>query len=406
MYSTRRAFQIYNRVLNKLTSSLNHSNINHYLKNKSVPVNHYRRSTPPISVPLNKLFSNNFPLDIGESINDYRRRKDRLSFQHDLLSLLPFYPESDGYRSSEVIQVDIGNSNHINEFVIYSSNEAKNNYDRCNHLIMVHGYGSGLGLFIKNFDEISRLNNWVIHAIDLLGYGCSSRPKFHPSNLSEVESWFHDSFKTWMEKRKIPKDKTLLMAHSMGAYLMASYGFKVDPNFCKKAIIVSPGAIIDHKVKVSIPAYFERLWERNISPFSLVRAAGIWGSKLTSGWSFRRFANLSKQEKILLHRYTYAIFQGPGSGEYMLNYLLKPGANPRHPMISRDIHKTNFDFSWWYGKDDWMNKDGGYICSQKINSYHNGFKSDVMEIENSGHHIYLDNAKKFNNLLLQEMKRF
>lgn len=190
------------------------------------------------------------------------------------------------------------------------------------------------------------------------------------------------------------------MAHSMGAYLTASYGIK-NPDFCKKLIMVLPGGITNHKKEVSIPRYFERLWEQNISPFSLVRNASFYGSKLVSGWSFRRFAKLSENEKNLLHKYVYGIFQAPGSGEYMLNYLLKPGANPRYPMTERDLGKCDAEFKWWYGEEDWMNVAGGEKCTAKLNKV--GKKSTVVEIENAGHHIYLDNPQLFNKMLINEM---
>lgn len=168
--------------------------------------NRYKRSTHPTSVPLNKLFSNNFPLSIGDSIDDYAYRRNPLKFQHDLLSLLPFYPHADSSgRSSQALQVKLDSGNYINEFVIYPPNKSEADASTMNHLIMIHGYGGGLGFFLKNFDEISSLDNWCIHSIDLLGYGCSSRPPFKlaKNDLEHVEKWFHDSYTEWLIKRNL-----------------------------------------------------------------------------------------------------------------------------------------------------------------------------------------------------------
>lgn len=378
----------------------------------------YRRPTHPTSVPLNKLFSSQFPLSITELVQDYAHRDNPLKFQYDLLSTLPFFPhaDADGKRGA-VVQTTLLLGLSINEFAIYPKlfggdsdvSPSDERYLQCNHLIMVHGYGGGLGFFLKNFDAISSLDNWVVHSIDLLGYGCSSRPKFVANSLDEVEAFFHDSFGEWLHARGLDKtpEKNLVMAHSMGAYLMATYGIRKAPDFCRKMLMVSPGAIIKHRREVFVPTYFKRLWEQNISPFTLVRKAGPLGSKLVSMWSSRRFANLPSNEASLLHRYAYGIFQSPGSGEYMLNFLLAPGADARHPLIERGIHKLKCSLLWCYGQEDWMDKKGGQLCSRIINSVTgDAHRSTMCEIENSGHHIYLDNILEFNRLITDEMTKF
>lgn len=372
----------------------------------------YRRSTHPTSVPLRRLFSNNFPLTIKESLEDYSYRHNPMKFQYDLLSALPFFPSAspDG-RRSQVLQTPIDEeNNYINEFVIYPANSSEADYTKMKHLILVHGYGGGLGFFFKNYDGISKVDNWCIHAIDLLGYGLSSRPPFKlaEKNLDGVEAWFHRSFDKWLEKRNlkdVPSDNILVVAHSMGAYLMATYGIKVNPSFCKKMVMVSPGAVMRYRTKVEVPKYFKALWEQNLSPFSLVRNAGPLGSKVVSGWSSRRFSMLPEKEATLLHKYAYGIFLRPGSGEYMLNFLLAPGADARYPLITRGIEKLNCDLLWCYGSEDWMDKAGGELCSELVNKSHeNSHKSIVKEIESSGHHIYLDNYKAFNETIIKEMK--
>ena len=371
----------------------------------------YRRLTHPTLVPLNKLFSNAFPLSIKELWEDYRQRNTPLKTQDRLLRLLPFYPHADSLnRLAQVVQTQLDNGSFINEFVIYPDRKSQADSADLNHLIMVHGYGAGLGFFLKNFEGIAQNKNWVIHAIDLLGYGCSLRPKFElPSeDLKLVEAWFHDSFREWLVKRDLVdlSQQTMVMAHSMGAYLMATYGINRDVNFCKKLLMVSPGALIKHRKPVLVPQYFAKLWERNISPFSLVRNAGPLGSKLVSGWLSRRFAKLSPEERVRLHRYSYAIFQQPGLGEYMLNYLLAPGADARFPLIDRGIHKLNCEMLWWYGKEDWMDVLGGKLCTNIINSVHGREQSTVHEIEDAGHHLYLDNYPQFNQMMVDEMARF
>lgn len=291
--------------------------------------------------------------------------------------------------------------NFINEFEIKHQLEASDGEPY--HLVMVHGYGAGLGFYLKNFDALLARRRWIIHAIDLLGYGCLSRPKFSPNNLDDVEAWFHNLYSEWAAKRGINPDRTIVLAHSMGAYLMASYGIRTGLRFCRKMLMVSPGAVIRHRRQVAVPDYFARLWEQNISPFSLVRKAGPLGLKLVSMWLSRRFAHLPEKEKALFHRYSYGIFQAPGSGEYMLNYLLAPGADARHPLAERGISNLQCNTLWWYGSSDWMDPEGGRICSDIINQG-GSFSSDVRIVPHAGHHIYLDNPRAFNRMVLDEMK--
>lgn len=377
----------------------------------------YKRPSHPTSVPLKKLFSSLFPLSVKELVADYSYRKVPLKFQHDLLLTLPFYPAPDASgRRGEVVQTTLLSGERINEFVIYPKRFAgklvssdSTEYREMNHLIMIHGYGAGLGFYLKNFDALLANENWVIHAVDLLGYGCSSRPEFTAQSLEEVEAFFHDSFGEWLETRGLAAEpeNNLVLAHSMGAYLSATYGIKRNPAFCHKLLMISPGAVIKHRRPVAVPLYFARLWEQNISPFTLVRKAGPLGLKLVSMWSTRRFAQLPQNEAQLLHKYAYGIFQSPGSGEYMLNFLLAPGANARHPLLDRGVEKLACKVLWCYGQEDWMDKHGGKLCSEKINAAVNdATKSTACVVENAGHHIYLDNIEKFNKLVVAEMQKF
>lgn len=377
------------------------------------PVTDYRPPTHPTSVPLKRLFGSRFPLSTRELIKDYALRNNPLKFQHDLLSLLPFYPDADpsSGKKAEVVQTHLHSGDCINEFVIYPQHLARNPdvrskaYLECNHLIMIHGYGAGLGFFLENFHELLEFKNWIVHSIDLLGYGCSSRPKFTAEDLASVESFFHDSFQEWATARNLvhTPEKIMVLAHSMGAYLMATYALK-HPDFCKKLMMVSPGAVMKHRHPVSVPAYFAKLWEKNISPFSLVRKAGPLGSKLVSMWSSRRFANLTPHKAKLLHKYSYGIFQRPGSGEYMLNHLLAPGADARFPLLERGVENLQCELLWCYGSHDWMDKQGGVRATALINQKHRQPRSRVCVIPNSGHHLYLDNPGEFNRLVREEMQ--
>jgi len=256
-------------------------------------------------------------------------------------------------------------------------------------LVMLHGYGAGLGLFYRNFEPLSRVKGWRLFALDMLGMGNSSRPdwkinaKTREGKITEAEDWFVDSLEEWRRIRGI--EKFTLLGHSLGGYLAVSYALKY-PGRLNKLILASPVGIPEDPYAVSaelpdpedstiaseftddqesivrrtstderparagdkkpvakkeepkrrqLPGWVVWAWDANVSPFSLVRFAGPLGPSLVSGWTSRRFNHLPEPERATLHTYAYSLFRQKGSGEYALPYLLAPGAHARRPVIQR-----------------------------------------------------------------------
>ncbi|GMG19933.1 unnamed protein product [Ambrosiozyma monospora] len=371
----------------------------------------YKAPTPPTGVQLNDIITDIFPLPVKESFKHFLQRKKIEQIQDDLLSITPFYPEPSATHKAEIIKTQVDSSgNYMNEFYIAPKNSTEKDYAKAKHLIFIHGYGAGLGFFVKNLEKIAEMNkDWHIHAIDLLGYGCSSRPSFPHripyDNNARVEKIFTDTLSEWFTQRGLDKTKNLVAAHSMGAYLTAVLNF-TRPDLFQKIMMISPGGIYESR-KMTVPAWFAQLWNWNWSPFSVVRNSGPFGSMLVSGWTSRRWSksldilNLQNQKK--MHMYTYAIFSAKGSGEFMLNYLLAPGGVPRKPLVER-IQNLNCDSTWIYGDRDWMDKTGGKLSCDILKK--KGLGADFRVVPNAGHHVYLDGFDTFNDLITNEMNEF
>jgi cardiolipin-specific phospholipase len=244
-----------------------------------------------------------------------------------------------------------------------------------NNLVMLHGYGAGLGFFYQNYEPMSRIPGWRLYSLDLLGMGRSSRPPFRiyakdkDGKIQEAENWFIDALEEWREKKKI--EKFTLLGHSMGGYMAVAYALKY-PGRLNKLILVSPVGIPEDPLAVNsdlpdpesstmqneftqsqedltnpskreevkvprrqIPKWVTYLWDANVSPFSVVRLSGPLGPSLVSGWTTRRFSHLPENESQALHNYAYSLFRQRGSGEYALAYILAPGAFARNPLIRR-----------------------------------------------------------------------
>lgn len=273
-----------------------------------------------------------------------------------------------------------GKNRELNEFSVQRDGE-----DVDNTLVMLHGYGAGLGFFYKNFEPATRNKGWKLYALDMLGMGNSSRPSFQiqskdpAGKIDEAESWFVDALEEWRKVRKI--EKFTLLGHSMGGYLAVSYALKY-PGHLNKLILASPVGVpedpyaanadmpepqestfqdeftVDQQAttrstgkasgrtspnssgantprKRPYPGWLTWLWDANVSPFSIVRMTGPLGPRFVSGWSSRRFNHLPEEERQTLHDYAYSLFRQRGSGEYALPYLLAPGAHARRPIINR-----------------------------------------------------------------------
>jgi cardiolipin-specific phospholipase len=329
----------------------------------------------------------------------------------------------------------------------------------------------------------------------MLGMGNSARPQFRihakdpKDKIAEAESWFIDALEEWRKVRKI--EKFILLGHSLGGYLAVSYALKY-PGRLNKLILASPVGIpedpwavnadmpepeestmeneftqdqesivsgepaganaafvraTDKKAaaakpntattppKRPIPGWLVWLWDANVSPFSIVRLAGPLGPRFVSGWTSRRFNHLPSDEKDVLHTYAYSLFRQKGSGEYVLPYLLAPGAYARDPVINRiqdvgrqviqpatettpAVRETGLPIVFMYGENDWMDVAGGYAAEEKVKqrvvkALLHGTEEEkrkeagsakVVVVRKAGHHLYLDNPEEFNELVRKEME--
>ena len=141
---------------------------------------------------------------------------------------------------SNLVQLK-GRDRFLNEFSVERLGEEIDN-----NLVMLHGYGAGLGFFYRNFESLSRLPGWRLYALDMLGMGRSSRPSFRihakdrQGKIDEAENWFIDSLEEWRIKKGI--ERFTLLGHSMGGYMAVAYALKY-PGRLNKLILASPVGI-------------------------------------------------------------------------------------------------------------------------------------------------------------------
>ncbi|KAK4518299.1 uncharacterized protein ATC70_001651 [Mucor velutinosus] len=336
-------------------------------------------------------------------------------------------------------------------------NDIKN--ESSNHnLVMCHGYGAGLGFFYRNFESLSQEKGWRVFALDWLGMARSSRPKWTLTKSStqtwddivtNVEEHFVESLEDW--RAKVGLEKMTLFGHSLGGYFATCYALKY-PERVEKLILVSPAGIPENAVEQQkmvndknpqetlekqaseigasyqaeaevaenianqqehrnqqvqkqpeggrrkIPAWATYLWDRNVTPMSIIRMIGPFGPSLVHTYTSRRFAHLTEGEQHDLYDYLYNITASTGSGEFALAAILSPGAYARRPLFHR-LSELKMPTVFIYGEQDWMD----YRAAEKAKE---NMKVDtkVFRVPNGGHHMYLENPEAFNKIVREEMQ--
>jgi pimeloyl-ACP methyl ester carboxylesterase len=75
-------------------------------------------------------------------------------------------------------------------------------------LVMLHGFAAGLAFWVSNFEPLAK--NHTIYAIDLPGFGRSSRVAYRGSSIKEAEEYFVLTLEEWRKAVKIKEKFTLM----------------------------------------------------------------------------------------------------------------------------------------------------------------------------------------------------
>eukprot|EP00815_Leptocylindrus_aporus_P004226 CAMPEP_0116059270 /NCGR_PEP_ID=MMETSP0322-20121206/5691_1 /TAXON_ID=163516 /ORGANISM="Leptocylindrus danicus var. apora, Strain B651" /LENGTH=454 /DNA_ID=CAMNT_0003543609 /DNA_START=107 /DNA_END=1471 /DNA_ORIENTATION=+ len=305
-------------------------------------------------------------------------------------------------------------------------------------VVIQHGYCNAGIFFYRNLFGLSeKLHSGEVYALDMLGWGLSSRPKFlvdenfeetgndkltrkqrEMNEVRSAEHFFTESLEQWRKAQGI--EKMTLAGHSMGGYLSVAYAEKY-PHRVERLILVSPAGVphVDEKEEKEkwskIPltyrimfGTFRGLWRAGITPGSFMRTvmSEYRGKNFVNSYVDKRLPAIDvEDEKVALADYMYVNNILPGSGEYVLNYVLRPGANARDALVHRIPHLKVSKVSFLYGKSDWMDIEGGLEVQQKSENILKEGKEapeiDVYRVGQAGHLLMLENWFEFNTGFLK-----
>eukprot|EP00470_Lotharella_oceanica_P001045 CAMPEP_0170172770 /NCGR_PEP_ID=MMETSP0040_2-20121228/6031_1 /TAXON_ID=641309 /ORGANISM="Lotharella oceanica, Strain CCMP622" /LENGTH=456 /DNA_ID=CAMNT_0010413599 /DNA_START=68 /DNA_END=1438 /DNA_ORIENTATION=+ len=305
-------------------------------------------------------------------------------------------------------------------------------------VVMGHGWGSGLGLFYRNFDAVASIPGVRLYAIDWLGMGRSSRCTFpkacfrglQPSNncglnseeakktrtaearehdlrqVRRAENFFIDALEKWRESLGL--SKMILFGHSLGGYLSTVYSIRHPERvsrllLCSPVGMPKPPADLDERAMSTWRGRtFRWLWETT-TPQSVLRGLGWVGRKMVNKFVWGRWADLEdieEQELEKIAAYLHTISVLPQSGELASNSILRFGAYARNPLGDRfRAGEVKAPTCFIYGERDWMSPDTATALIR-------GGQKNVVSchvVANGGHNMFLDNPVAFNSILRKEI---
>ncbi|KAK2821942.1 hypothetical protein Q5P01_022007 [Channa striata] len=275
-------------------------------------------------------------------------------------------------------------------------------------LVMVHGFGGGVGLWVRNLDALC--GSRPVYAFDLLGFGRSSRPSF-PSDATKAEEQFVNSIEQW--RQSVGLENMILLGHSLGGYLASSYAIQ-HPSRVSHLILVDPWGFPERpqnqtgggqsqgtdvikrpqlprwvKVVAAVVSFF--------NPLAVIRAAGPWGPGLVNRFRpdfKRKFEDLFDDDTMT--QYIYHCNAQTPSGEVGFRAMSESLGWAKRPMLQR-VHllPPSLPISMLYGEWSWVDKSSGDSVAQIRNQAH----TRVMLINKASHHVYADQPEEFNRVV-------
>ncbi|GLC56231.1 hypothetical protein PLESTB_001082300 [Pleodorina starrii] len=289
-------------------------------------------------------------------------------------------------------------------------------------VVMMPGYGAGVGFYYRNFPSLSR--RLRLFAVDWLGTGLSGRPPYRARTREQAEDFFLGSLAEWRRAAGLEGSKMILVGHSLGGYLAANYALR-HPEHVQHLVLVCPAGV------PKAPEDWERRWlgdkwswrgqmfkmfmwgwEKGVTPGAIIRGLGPWGQSLVFKYVSNRFSHhgegLSQREIEVFKEYFYSIAALPGSGEYALRHLLAPGAWAHAPLEER-LHELKVPVTFIYGRHDWMRPEYAVRLCERLRSERPPSAPNDLSVEiidDAGHFVFLDQPELFDKALLNVVRPY
>ncbi|MEQ2256358.1 1-acylglycerol-3-phosphate O-acyltransferase abhd5 [Ilyodon furcidens] len=263
-------------------------------------------------------------------------------------------------------------------------------------LVLLHGFGGGVGLWAQNLDALSSCG--PVYALDLLGFGRSSHPQFSP-DPKEAEEQFVVALEEWREK--VGLEKMVLLGHNLGGYLSAAYTLKY-PNRVRRLLLVEPWgfpARPDNPNHYSIPVWIRAIGAvmSPFNPLAGLRLAGPLGPMLvqTIRSDFKqKYSSVFDDNTV--SDYIYHLNAQTPSGETAFRNMTIPYGWAKRPMLERiDGVRADIPISFIYGSRSSIDSNSGYAVKKTRPDV------EIIVIRGAGHYVFADQPEDFNQTILR-----
>uniref|UniRef100_A0A0N5AGI0 AB hydrolase-1 domain-containing protein n=1 Tax=Syphacia muris TaxID=451379 RepID=A0A0N5AGI0_9BILA len=219
-------------------------------------------------------------------------------------------------------------------------------------VVFLHGFASGLALWTNNIDCAAQTR--TVYALDLLGFGRSSRPNFHQDPLI-CESEMCDAIEDW--RRAMNIEKMILVGHSFGGFIACAYALKF-PDKLRHLVLLDPWGFCAKPSEE--PSRFFGLGVRSVgaaNPLAFVRYAGPYGVEILRKLYPNLGAKLSKTNPDVFYQYLYHCnIQNP-TGETAYATMSYSFGWAKHPMIFKLPFELPITF--FYGSKSCIDSGAG-----------------------------------------------
>mmetsp|Transcript_17781 Transcript_17781/g.40243 ORF Transcript_17781/g.40243 Transcript_17781/m.40243 type:complete len:369 (+) Transcript_17781:194-1300(+) len=254
-------------------------------------------------------------------------------------------------------------------------------------LVLLHGMGCGLSVYHQCIDDLS--SRYHVVAIDMPGFGLSSRPKF-PESPDEAEEMFVEALDLWRKEMKL--SSFVLCGHSFGGYIASCFALR-KPALCSSLVLIDAWGYPEldpERIRKLSPFLrtMNHVFTHVTDPISLLRMFGPFGMSVFRRFRRRMVRRLDQATGDLLVSYLYHcnVCDVP-TGARGFRSLCGPLAFARRPLLPR-VEEMNplLPVTFIYGQDSWISSESGHLVRERRRKSHTG----VHVIAEAGHNIHFD----------------